>query len=312
MITGYNTDVRHHDVVFHVQTEDKGEQIASVESLVYVGGRVLARRQVTYRALLARGEGRSSIARLMDRQHRLMISQIRGGRFDPEVVDDVAVAVVDAVTPPNEALVRLRLEAREAAPGERPAVPEAPAVEAKPAASEALPGVIEEVPTGAMEEAAAEAMEEAAEDALLDALAPRAPVDGDAHGVVPAAAEAPSRAPADALTLDQVIFDYLASIAAQEQLVLLMDESPALACGATSRLEFRTHTSRSGRPIAGAVVNVRMISTLSPPHTLAAGETDANGLLRLTVAVPGAAKNTSALIITAVSQLGDAEIKQLL
>jgi hypothetical protein len=55
-----------------------------------------------------------------------------------------------------------------------------------------------------------------------------------------------------------------------------------------------------------------MISTVAPPRTLAAGETDAEGLLRLTVSVPWAAKDTSALIITAASQLGDAEIKQLL
>ncbi|MGH9363590.1 MAG: hypothetical protein ACRD2T_16900, partial [Thermoanaerobaculia bacterium] len=113
MITGYNTDIRHREVVFHVQTEDKGEQIASVESLVYIGGRVLARRQVTYRALLARGEGRSAIARLMDRQHRLMISQIRGGRFDPDVFEEAAVAVVDHGDAPDEAVVRLRLDRRE-------------------------------------------------------------------------------------------------------------------------------------------------------------------------------------------------------
>ena len=42
MITGYNTDVRHDSVVFHVQTEDKGAANPLIESLVYVGGQVVA------------------------------------------------------------------------------------------------------------------------------------------------------------------------------------------------------------------------------------------------------------------------------
>ncbi|MEZ5331226.1 MAG: hypothetical protein R2991_04045 [Thermoanaerobaculia bacterium] len=71
--------MKHRDTVFHVQTEDKGVETASVESLIYIGGRILARRMVTYKALLERGEGRDAVSRLMDKQHRMMISQIKGG-----------------------------------------------------------------------------------------------------------------------------------------------------------------------------------------------------------------------------------------
>ena len=42
MITGFNTDVKHKNRVFHIQTEDKGEDNPYVESLVYVGGEILA------------------------------------------------------------------------------------------------------------------------------------------------------------------------------------------------------------------------------------------------------------------------------
>ena len=45
MITGYNTDVRHGAVGFHVQTEDKGRSNPCVDSLVYVGGQVLASKR---------------------------------------------------------------------------------------------------------------------------------------------------------------------------------------------------------------------------------------------------------------------------
>ena len=43
MITGFNTDIKHNEKVYHVQTEDKGVGNPYIESLVYVGGEILAR-----------------------------------------------------------------------------------------------------------------------------------------------------------------------------------------------------------------------------------------------------------------------------
>ncbi len=85
MITGYNTDVPHSDVVFHVQTEDKGLPAAWIESLIYVGGQILARKRYSYKKQLDEGRTKKEIAELMDRQHRLMIAQIRQGRFDEKL-----------------------------------------------------------------------------------------------------------------------------------------------------------------------------------------------------------------------------------
>ena len=82
MITGYNTDVRHEDTVFHVQTEDKGTGNPFIETLVYVGGRVLAARRVSYAELLANGKGEKEIVVLMEQQHRKTIAGIRSGRLD--------------------------------------------------------------------------------------------------------------------------------------------------------------------------------------------------------------------------------------
>jgi hypothetical protein len=87
MITGFNTDVRHRNVVFHVQTEDKGASNPVVESLVYVGGRVLASKRKEYRELLAAAQGEREIQALMERQHRLMIAAIQGGRLDHKLVE---------------------------------------------------------------------------------------------------------------------------------------------------------------------------------------------------------------------------------
>lgn len=82
MITGYNTDVPHRNAVFHVQTEDKGENNPLIETLVYVGGRVLATRRLTYGELLEEGKGEKHIVELMERQHRRVIAAIRAGKLD--------------------------------------------------------------------------------------------------------------------------------------------------------------------------------------------------------------------------------------
>ena len=47
MITGFNTDIKHNDKVYHIQTEDKGLQNPYIESLVYVGGEILASKKTS-------------------------------------------------------------------------------------------------------------------------------------------------------------------------------------------------------------------------------------------------------------------------
>lgn len=86
MITGFNTDVRHRGLVFHVQTEDKGASNPVVESLVYVGGRVLASKRAEYAPLGAADKGDKGIQAIMERQHRLMIAAIQGGRLDHKLI----------------------------------------------------------------------------------------------------------------------------------------------------------------------------------------------------------------------------------
>src|SRR5690348_15107437 len=85
MITGYNTDVRHGEVVYHVQTEDKGLSNPFIESLVYVGGQVLASKRSSYSELLTEGKEEKDIVALMDHQHRTMIAAIRHGKLDAKL-----------------------------------------------------------------------------------------------------------------------------------------------------------------------------------------------------------------------------------
>ncbi|HEV8436259.1 MAG TPA: hypothetical protein VGR95_22815, partial [Thermoanaerobaculia bacterium] len=81
MITGFNTDIRHNEKVYHIQTEDKGLQNPYIESLVYVGGEILASKKTSYaEQLKGGGADEKWIGNLMEQQHRTMIAAIKRGR----------------------------------------------------------------------------------------------------------------------------------------------------------------------------------------------------------------------------------------
>jgi hypothetical protein len=245
MITGYNTDVPHADAVFHVQTEDKGLASAFIESLVYVGGQVLAKKRTSYKSAVDAGEGKKRIVELMDQQHRLTIAEIKSGKYDRQI--------------PGGKQTESSMSAEEIL--EQPTA--SPEVE------------IEHLPT-------------------------------------PEPTSQVATAEGDSPTLDQIIMDYLNSESEQEALILMMDADHEFALGETVALSFRTKGSLSGQAVPGTRISVKMISTVVEPATLAQGETDAEGELGLSVSIPALQRGSSALIVTASSGIGTAEIKQLL
>lgn len=245
MITGYNTDVPHSGVVFHVQTEDKGLASAFIESLVYVGGQVLAKKRTSYKSAIDAGEGKQRIVELMDQQHRLTIAEIQSGKYNHQI-----------------------------------------------------PGV------------------KAAESALSDQQRLEQTLSSPEVEVEHLTTAEPTRQVAtsdgEGPTLDQIIMDYLNSESEQEALILMMDSDHEFALGETVALRFRTKGSLSGQPVPGTRISVKMISTVVEPATLARGETNASGELGLSVTIPALQRGSSALIVTASSAIGTAEIKQLL
>ncbi len=86
MITGYNTDIKHGERVYHVQTEDKGLDNPVLETLVYVsGGQIVASRQYSYASLVKDGRCDERIlAELLESQHRQVMRWVAGGKFDPK------------------------------------------------------------------------------------------------------------------------------------------------------------------------------------------------------------------------------------
>ena len=113
-------------------------------------------------------------------------------------------------------------------------------------------------------------------------------------------------------TLDQVILEYLTSEAEQEQLLLVLEEEVELKVGAAAQLALRARSSKDGQPVPGASITVKMISTFGGPRTLGLGETDNGGFLQVPIEIPTVDRGTAALIITASSNIGQAELKHLL
>jgi len=82
VITGFNTDIEHDGVVYHVQTEDKGLDSPIILSLVYAGGTILASKRSPYQDLIAEGFSDEALAERLKRQHRLICAAIHSGRID--------------------------------------------------------------------------------------------------------------------------------------------------------------------------------------------------------------------------------------
>ena len=83
MITGFNTDIEHDGVVYHVQTEDKGLESPLILSLVYVGGAILAAKRSRYEDLIESGGfSEDVLTKRLTRQHQLICAAINAGRIE--------------------------------------------------------------------------------------------------------------------------------------------------------------------------------------------------------------------------------------
>jgi len=245
MISGFNTDIRHGDIVFHVQTEDKGTSNPFIESLVYVGGQVLAAKRASYAKLLEEGQGTKAISEMMETQHRTVLASIRQGKLDKKV--------------------------------------------------EALPG-------------------KAAHGTGGHGTGGHG-TEGHGTGPVPVVQDdllSSTRITEGDRTLDQVILEYLTNEAEQEQLRLVVDGEPDLTAGLRSQVRLKASSSKSGDPVTGALVDVKLISTVAEARILASGETRADGGVELSFLIPDLGGGAAALIFTAESAIGSAELKHLL
>jgi hypothetical protein len=319
VITGFNTDVKHAERVYHVQTEDRGIANPVVESLVYVGGEILLSKKSPYKDLVTGDRvDEKALREMMDLQHRRVIEAVRRGRLDKGKIGEAPADWADDTLPSSEKMSPAALAAVHAIlavpPEPLPGKPAAAAASG-PAPAAAQAPAPPRVSTG---QAPAFPPPSAPTAAPPTAVVPRRPASGAspaASGSSPAAPAPPAKPPrpgSGIRSLDQVIVDYLASEAASEHLELSLTSDAELVSGGRVSLTLRASTSLTEKPLPGVHVSIRVVSTVRPPQILFRGVTGADGSVTSTCALPDIGTGNAALIIAASSPLGNNEIKQLI
>lgn len=104
MLSGYNTNVRHRGVLFHVQTEDSGRANPHVVSHLYHGGVILASEKQEYRERLESADLSSYVRSMMEAQHDGLVERLRSGALDRGIEERLGpVFGDDSQTRPPEA-----------------------------------------------------------------------------------------------------------------------------------------------------------------------------------------------------------------
>ncbi len=133
--------------------------------------------------------------------------------------------------------------------------------------------------------------------------------DDDTTVVHPEAMPAPLSAE---VSLDQVILDYLEAQRERAHLILRAASDHDFAYGRTAKVSIVAVDSLSNAPLGGVQVSVLFKSTADPRRVvLTQGETGQDGTFTSDAQLPAYNGGTSAVVITAQSDLGQSEIKHL-
>ena len=259
VITGFNTDVKHRNRVFHIQTEDKGESNPYVESLVYVGGEILATKRTSYAEVVKAGRDDHAIQDLMEQQHRTMIAAIQRGRFDGP---NGSVQIPEGMSPTSL---------------------EEATISGKPEK------------TGKISKA------DKAAAAAVPSAAPAAP-----------AASVPRATPATGVSdrsLDQMILDYLASDDMPEEIELSLLPAPDFVAGRSVQTKLKAASGSPARPVQGALVQVRILSTSARAATVFQGRTASDGSCPMSFMIPAGGNGMAAAVIRVTAPDASAEIQ---
>ena len=99
MSSGFNTNVRVGDRVFHVQTEDRGPSHPVIDTAIYLQGQVVHRRSTSYEHLTASVEfGDDALHKRVAEQHRCVMDELRAGALASEI------ALATATVPSADAI----------------------------------------------------------------------------------------------------------------------------------------------------------------------------------------------------------------
>lgn len=136
---GFNNNIKYHEQVFHVQTEDSGLDAPHIITHLFAdGGRVIKSHKRNYESEVHRPDVAEHVRGLMKGQHLEMCMWLREGRFDAIIAGREVGGVDLLVEPPNVDIKKLAKKKAEAVVDAPPA-PAPVAVAAPASAAPALP-----------------------------------------------------------------------------------------------------------------------------------------------------------------------------
>jgi hypothetical protein len=85
MLSGFNTNVRHRGVLFHVQSEDSGREHPHIITHLYHGGTIVFSEKSSYASRVGDGDLAGVVRGLMEGQHKAVLKRLRAGDFDDAI-----------------------------------------------------------------------------------------------------------------------------------------------------------------------------------------------------------------------------------
>lgn len=294
MITGFNTDVPHDGHVYHVQTEDGGKDNPIFESLVYIGGTVVAKKLTPYPEPLNEAASQEALASLLKRQHQVIIAAIKAGRI--------------------EDLIRHSLKqqaGKEAQNNERSRKPASPEPEELLSTGDQIklphrPRALSELsPKQASSGDAAVPISPAA-SVSSESVRPAGRASSGLKGGAPAG---PSRGDTAGLNLDQVLEDYVKRGAGHARLEVKVLTPEVFTAG--RGIGLRVQVTHDAKPEFEATVTVKIIGTAFKPQVFI-GRAGRDGVASFSLTLPSFSTGTAAIVIEAQSGSGRGELKNLI
>ncbi|HST22656.1 MAG TPA: hypothetical protein VLR90_16150 [Blastocatellia bacterium] len=313
MITGFNTDVRYEGRVYHVQTEDRGQDNPFLESLVYIGGTIVAKKSTPYLEQLSKGATEEMIASLLKRQHQVIIAAIKAGRIEDLIRHSAKVESLKELKP-KQSKPKSPSGKLPAPPAEQPQ----PALQSPPPAradvkTTALLGRSRQVepppvptPVPGEREALKGRTAPLGSPAFLKELTqPKKPANFEA----PSTSSSNQNSNVAGLDLDQVISDYLKRNSEQGKLELKVITPSHFIAG--KNIGLRVQVEYGPDPEPEAVVTIKVIGTAFKPQVYI-GRAGRDGVASFGLSLPSFTAGTAAIVIEAQSGHGRGELKHLI
>jgi hypothetical protein len=277
MITGFNTDVPHEGHVYHVQTEDGGSGNPFLESLIYVGGTIVAKKLTPYTEQMDEGADQEAIASLLRRQHQIIIAAIKAGRIQDLIRHTQKQRDAD------DSMEKVKSPKLDVAQPERPVdlpkedrVSDTDPVLVFPSAPIAKPSRPSKRISGGLK---------------INSVPNSVIVDSGS------------------LNFDQVISDYLKRGSGQSRLEVGVLAPEVFIAG--TNIGLRVQVTHESKPHFDATVTVKIIGTAFKPQVFI-GRVGKDGIASFSLALPSFTAGTAAIVIEAQSNVGRGELKNLI